>query len=289
MSTEIALKAPAGVTGRTATTIANNENVSPRLMIWVSVVLMTALAWYVREWQPYTSSSDMGYWMGVAGGSLMAALLLYPLRKRLRWTQPLGALRHWFRFHMVAGIGGPLLVLYHSTFHVGSFNAAIALASMLLVAASGIVGRFLYRRIHHGLYGRQATLKELQELLVQDLAQLESQAQSLPQLQAEIDAYLSHMDKQPQTKLGTLIHFVTLGGYRRTSLHRIRQLLKRTSNRPSRDKLYRTAAHTLYAAQKAAQFNAYVRLFALWHVIHIPFLGMLVLTAIAHVIAVHAY
>jgi len=32
---------------------------------------------------------------------------------------------------------------------------------MLLVAGSGIMGRFVYTKIHHGLYGRSANLKEI--------------------------------------------------------------------------------------------------------------------------------
>src|SRR5512134_2821753 len=63
---------------------------------------------------------------------------------------------------MACGIGGPFLILAHSTFHIGSINAGVALGSMLLVAASGIVGRFIYVRIHHGLYGTRMTLAQLQ-------------------------------------------------------------------------------------------------------------------------------
>lgn len=289
MSTEIALELPGGVSRNApaGTTALSFQFPWKCLLLWLALASLTALAGYVHQEQPYTSASDLGYWMGVAGGSLMAALLLYPLRKRLRWTQPLGALRHWFRFHMVAGIGGPLLVLYHSTFHVGSFNAAIALSSMLLVAASGIVGRFLYRRIHHGLYGRQATLKELQEQLNQHLTELESETQTLPGVKAEIDTYLAHATAAPRGKTGATLHFMGLGIRRHVALHRIRVSLR--PHPTLRTHLYRAAAETLAGAQKAAQFNAYVRLFALWHVIHIPFLGMLVLTAVAHVVAVHTY
>ena len=32
---------------------------------------------------------------------------------------------------------------------------------MLIVAGSGLIGRYLYARIHHGLYGQKATLNEL--------------------------------------------------------------------------------------------------------------------------------
>jgi hypothetical protein len=43
------------------------------------------------------------------------------------------------------------------------------------------------------------------------------------------------------------------------------------------------------AVNKAAAFAFYERLFALWHVLHVPFFILLVLTAIVHVFAVHLY
>jgi hypothetical protein len=36
-------------------------------------------------------------------------------------------------------------------------------------------------------------------------------------------------------------------------------------------------------------FSAWERLFALWHVAHVPFVYILALSAVAHVVAVHAY
>ena len=45
----------------------------------------------------------------------------------------------------------------------------------------------------------------------------------------------------------------------------------------------------LHAVTRVAQFTAYSRLFSLWHVAHIPFVYLLVISAIVHVIAVHAY
>jgi hypothetical protein len=40
---------------------------------------------------------------------------------------------------------------------------------------------------------------------------------------------------------------------------------------------------------RVAQLAAWERLFALWHVLHIPFVYVMVICAIAHVVAVHAY
>jgi len=41
--------------------------------------------------------------------------------------------------------------------------------------------------------------------------------------------------------------------------------------------------------RRVAQFNFFEKLFSLWHVIHVPFFIMMVLTAIFHVLAVHMY
>ena len=51
----------------------------------------------------------------------------------------------------------------------------------------------------------------------------------------------------------------------------------------------RTINHALQTVQRCARFSTFGRLFPLWHVIHIPFVWMLVITAIVHVVAVHAY
>ena len=40
---------------------------------------------------------------------------------------------------------------------------------------------------------------------------------------------------------------------------------------------------------RVAQFSFYERLFALWHVFHLPIFLMMVLSAVIHVLAVHMY
>ena len=102
-----------------------------------------------------------GYWLGIAGASAMLLLLLYPLRKRMKSLRGLGSVGGWFRLHMVLGVIGPALILFHSNFKLGSLNSNVALFSMLTVAASGLIGRYLYGRVHLGLYGRRAEIEEL--------------------------------------------------------------------------------------------------------------------------------
>src|SRR5262249_55531378 len=104
-----------------------------------------------------------GYALGIIGGSLMLLLFLYSARKRIPWLRFLGPSAHWFRFHMVLGVLGPLCILYHSNFALGATNSNVALFCMLTVAGSGLIGRYIYARIHHGLYGSKLTLGELRK------------------------------------------------------------------------------------------------------------------------------
>ena len=274
------------------------------LVVPIVATSLLLLAWAVWHDGLYTSGSDFGYWLGVVGGSLMLVLLIYPLRKRFRVLAVLGPLKHWFRFHLVAGIVGPLIVLFHSTFHIGSFNAAIALVSMLLVVASGLVGRFLYRKIHHGLFGSRATVTELQRSLEQQLTALQAALTELPVVEREIGRFSALVSLQPEGRWQHCWHFVSLGWKRYMAGHRVHRAIagydrySGGSNvgegagmhtRAHLQTLAQTIDDTLKAVQRTAQFSTYEKLFSLWHVVHIPFLCMLVVTAIVHVLAVHAY
>jgi hypothetical protein len=64
----------------------------------------------------------------------------------------------------------------------------------------------------------------------------------------------------------------------------------------SKDKLARRIRHRraliakyFRAIQRVTQFGVFERLFSWWHVLHVPLVYMMVLSAIAHVVAVHMY
>jgi hypothetical protein len=266
----------------------------------LAAILSTLLlaAWEVRNGGFYKSGTGFGYALGLVGGTLMLGLLLYPMRKRFRVMHEWGALKYWFRFHMVGGVFGPLLVLFHSTFHVGSINAAVALSCMLLVVASGLVGRFIYRRIHHGLYGSHATLKDLEQALAQELEALAPVLERMPLVKQEVERFAALVSHRPASRAVRAVHFLSLGLKRLLAARRLKRTLAvyaaaetdcLVASHANLGTLLQTINSTLQAAQRRAQFSTYERLFSLWHVIHIPFLCMLVLTALVHVVAVHVY
>lgn len=131
------------------------------LAFGIAVVAVLWIGWLDRADNGLTPESGVGYWLGIAGSGLMLLLLLYPLRKRVKFSRLLGSVAFWFRVHMILGVVGPVLILLHANFRLGSINSNMALAAMLVVAVSGIVGRYLYGKIHLGLYGRKAEVQEI--------------------------------------------------------------------------------------------------------------------------------
>jgi hypothetical protein len=85
-----------------------------------------------------------GYALGIAGGSAMLLLLLYPARKRVPRLAFLGSTRRWFQIHMVLGIAGPLLVLFHSNFTLGATNSNVALFCHARRSGQRVFGRYFY-------------------------------------------------------------------------------------------------------------------------------------------------
>src|SRR5512135_1015137 len=131
----------------------------------IIVTLLMIAGFFISTDQLYKPGDNVGYNMGLVGGLMMLTLLIYPLRKRIDFMKNWGILPGWFKWHMVFGILGPALIVFHSTFYIGSINAGVAMVCMLLVSGSGIFGRFFYTKIHNGLYGRQTSYKQLQDEL----------------------------------------------------------------------------------------------------------------------------
>jgi len=250
----------------------------------------------------YTPGDDVGYYLGVVGGVMMLILLTYPLRKYLMSFRTWGPVRHWFSFHMFLGVAGPVLVIAHSTFTLKSTNATVAFICMLLVAASGIVGRFIYVRIHRGLHGEKLNFKELQSKAGFESDEMHSKLHFVPDVERRLTQFQEYALAQNLGFGKSALRLFTLGTRRRiiyaqcaTEVRRV--MRERAEVRQwDRDKLRRRLGRAtrlvdefLQSVQRVSQFDLYDRMFRLWHVAHVPLVYLLVLASIAHVVAVHMY
>jgi uncharacterized membrane protein YhaH (DUF805 family) len=162
--------------------------------VWIYLLIGALVfgAWLFTRRGYFKAGDDVGYWIGVAGAVMMLMLFSYPLRKYVRPLHRLGKVKWWFLAHMVLGIGGPLLILLHSTFRIGSLNAAVAMYSMLIVAGSGVVGRFIYLHVHRGLSGQKNNLDQLRSRAGLDESEARSRLHFAPQVEARLLAFSDH-------------------------------------------------------------------------------------------------
>ena len=271
---------------------------------WVhlGVIVLVLAAWQVSRAQWFKAGDDLSYWIAVTGGTMMLVLLLYPLRKYVRVMRNLGRVKGWFVMHMVFGILGPWLILVHSTFRIGSLNAGVALVSMLIVVCSGIVGRFIYVRIHRGLSGERSSLRELQAEAGLAGTEALSQLDFAPAVEEKLLAFERTLLEGTPGLAAQLRRVVWLPVVQRYMVRRCMSALEAPLLTRAHaaawppDELVRRRRHArvlvrsyLESVVRVAQFGAYERIFALWHVAHLPFVILLGVSAVVHVVAVHAY
>jgi hypothetical protein len=240
--------------------------------LFTTGVLM--LGWWQKDEYWYTPENGLGYAFGITGCTMMVLLLLYPARKHYKPMRKLFKVHHWFRFHMVFGVWGPCFIMLHSNFNLGSTNSTIALSSMLLVAGSGVLGRYVYQKLHRGLYGKQIEFSELDN----DYQLSKAEFSQSPLFTDDMQQTLSQIESDLTQGLVPL----------RTSIrarHRIRQVRKLFKKKQPSEH-WQTGLSKLYSM---ANYAFYTRLFSLWHVLHLPIFFMMLITATVHIFVVHMY
>jgi hypothetical protein len=273
-----------------------------RLAPPIALAFLVAAAAAIALGQPYRPGDDVGYSLGLAGGVMMLALLLYPARKHLAVMRRAGPMKPWFQAHMALGVLGPVLVLLHTGFRVGSVNAAVAVGCMVVVAVSGLIGRYAYRNIHHGLYGRRASLAEFEARMVDSSRGLAPLLKWSPAIAARLERHKARAFDASGPWWRRAARFLALGVHTWLAARDCDREVARVVADAARarghddERTRRLAAKGrrlvrayLLSIRRAAQFTAYERIFSLWHVLHIPLVWLLVASAAYHVLAVHMY
>lgn len=271
-------------------------------IVYLLVLMVACAGWRFSGNLYLTPEQGPGYALGIIGALLMLMLLLYPLRKHARWTRGLGPVRYWFRSHMLMGVIGPVCILFHCNYQLGSTNGNIALFSMLLVAGSGLVGRYFYTRIHYGLYGRKADLVHLGSDAAMARMDLKPVFDVMPGMKTRLAGLEARAMSTQRGFLSCLANVLVVNMMSRwcwyASLAELRKYFfsgsrRENLTRKQRRYYYRKIRHYLsdylYTVRKVAGFSFFEKLFSLWHVLHLPLFVMLLITGTVHVYAVHMY
>jgi len=269
--------------------------------ICVVALLVTGIV--VRKHDIFVPSEGWGYVLGIAGGVSMLLLLFYPMVKRL---PALAFQQHsvfWLRAHMVLGIAGPVFIFFHSNFSLGATNSNIALFCMILVAVSGVVGRYVYTRVHRGLSAVRVDLNTLLANSSRLLAMIGEDTGGGNALVArQMAAFASVAIPTNRGVLMGMWRAILLPfriSFARSSMMReVRQTISRNAqvhgwDRTERkERLRHARQHVnefLYFAGRASQLKFWEQMFSLWHMLHVPLFFVLLVSGVIHVVAVHLY
>jgi hypothetical protein len=239
-------------------------------------------------------SGILGVKLGLLGFALLLGIAAYPIRKRWAWLSRRGTSRHWLDVHVLLGLTAPLVIAFHSSFKFRGL-AGMAFWIMAAVAASGIVGRYLYAQIPRRLTSAEVSFRELEELRERSAQELERQ-RVLPQdAVRRLLAVPSRERVEGLSLPAALLLMVALDLVRPLQIARLRWRALSPRERPlALGGLARTAHEELERAIDVARQGARLgkqmvfleraqQVFRLWHVVHRPFSYSLAVLVLVHV------
>ena len=234
------------------------------------------------DWEP---KGLYGHGLGIVGSAMMIlGVAMYSTRKRYRKLRFTGKIKHWLEFHIFLCLLGPTLVLYHTTFKFGGI-VAVSAWSMIFVALSGILGRYVYTQIPRSIEGKELSMDDL---AAENLA-MRDELQKAHNLSAEtldrIDAISQVQAAGPKSSvLKSLLSLVKDDLTRRSHIHAVRAHLKEQRiPGPELDEIMRIAKKKSLLLRRIAFLDTAQSIFHYWHVIHLPFSIIMFLILAIHV------
>jgi hypothetical protein len=275
------------------------ETVLSQLVLF-AVIGAVVFGWFRRDRLP-VADNGIGYALGIVGSALMLVLMLYPLRKRLPPSHWSGSVGLWFRLHMLFGLLGPLAILYHARFTYSATNSGVALLAMLIVVASGLIGRFIYGHVHRGFSQRKIETRELLDELGQSRLLLDADGDTGHRVVQRLERLERAALAGRLTLVGNAAAMLYIGVRSRIlywsllRLIRSEQVTEGSAQLSPRTIALHQAAIALHLAQYVRAirtlggFVFYDRLFRAWHYLHMPLFLFLLAAATLHIVAVHMY
>ncbi len=235
------------------------------------------------------SSGSIGQSAGIIAFLIFIFLWLYPLRKKwkaLAFTGPVGK---WLDVHVTAALGLPLLLAIHAAWRSGGV-IGLGTDAMLVVCASGVIGRYLYTRIPRAKSGVELTRDEVaseRKSLIASIAESTGLDSALVEQTLAVNA----PSGDGGGVLGILKRLVTddFARWRRT--RELRSAFKELAGARRIDsgalsRVVALASREIALEQQTRMLAATQRVFRYWHVAHKPFAITALVAVAIHVVVV---
>jgi len=233
--------------------------------------------------QSLKPSGVLGHGFGIIGSlMMMIGVASYMLRKRIHKMARLGLLKYWLEFHIFLCSLGPMLVLYHTAFKFGGL-VAVSFWSMVAVALSGVIGRYIYLQIPHTIEGREMNLNEINQ--VKD----ELNKKLIVDYQLDegvLDEILQAVKRRPDRSGSTMLkRSIAKYNFEIKIIKEVKSILKQhyISGKNSKQ-VVRLIKNEISLNRKIDRLITMKNLFGYWHVAHLPFALLMLVIMIIHVV-----
>ena len=280
-----------------------------RRALRIIAVILVVLAVYGREYygmnqfaRPFSPKHSLlkpggviGINLGFLGTLMLGAIFLYPLRKRWAWLRRQGNSKHWLDYHVALGFAAPAFIAFHASFKFRGL-AGIAFWVMVVVALSGVVGRYIYGKIPQRIKADELSLMILGEMLSRTSAhgfggESISPADMQPLLQVPSPEQVAHWPL-----VVVLGYFVTsdlarpflIAGLRLRTMSAAEAVRCLGGLAPGKNArlewMLGLARQRAELSQRIVFLPRAQQAFRLWHIIHRPFSYAFAVLAIVHIV-----
>lgn len=234
--------------------------------------------------QAFKPGGLWGHGLGVIGSTMVLLLFLYSLRKRRKMGLRFGRVSRWLDIHIFFGIIGPLLITLHTAMKFGGI-VSISYFSMVIVALSGVFGRYVYMQIPRDARGDKMDLAKARETLSGIKERMASDYHVAPKTQAHIDRFVRVSADENISGFLAVTQALWKDATLSIRARMLRRALVRDPKVPTRDvaKIMELAKADSLLGRRIVMLTTMTRVFHYWHVFHKPFAYIMVGIMFLHV------
>jgi hypothetical protein len=219
------------------------------------------------------ASGIFGQGLGVLGTLLiLVGVVLYITAKKYGYLERFIRLRYLLEFHIFLCTVGPIMILFHTTFKFGGI-VSIAFWSMVIVVASGVVGRYIYNQIPRTISGKELSLAEIKKQQEAGLSILDDLIGSDTKLKTDILNFKNPYAWGPRNFF-----------FERTYFKKISKRVSSLNLDKEQQSLVLNSARLEWKMERRiARLASMQKLFQLWHVAHRPFALIMLIIVVVHI------
>lgn len=260
-------------------------------LTWATYFLLLFAVWTIK-YQPRTIVLPLV--LGVAGTFLIFVTEVGYTYRKLGIIQ-LGSVRIWLRTHILIGILGPAIIIWHTGLNFYGFAGWLA-GLTVVVVISGFIGRYIYRLIPRTSKGQALSLQDMEAESATLATRLQVLLQASPEAARLVGALRDYLGAPDRIDLAKDSHTELIHLFRSSikwEVDRIR-LRRFMAGRGSDDKKLLRELRDLELEQLALRRRMNLRdaaraAMSTWDLLHKPMTVALFVGILIHIYAVLNY